>query len=108
MKHCTYCGKEYTDDISNCPIDGKPLQPDGLPTSDPHPPPVPSRNTISNEERRFWEQMTFKQFAVLMIQLQAIWLLFNAVIDVTYLPRYFRGTDSLSAFTPLYRQLGFD
>ncbi len=42
----------------------------------------------SPQEIRFWERMTFRQFAVLMIRLQALWLLFNAAIDLTYLPRY--------------------
>jgi hypothetical protein len=27
MKRCTYCGKEYTDEISECIIDGQPLAP---------------------------------------------------------------------------------
>jgi hypothetical protein len=26
MKHCTYCGKEYSDEVGACPIDGEPLQ----------------------------------------------------------------------------------
>lgn len=26
MKSCTYCGKEYPDDISICPTDGEPLR----------------------------------------------------------------------------------
>jgi membrane protease YdiL (CAAX protease family) len=26
MKRCTYCGKEYSDDVSQCPVDGQPVE----------------------------------------------------------------------------------
>jgi uncharacterized membrane protein YvbJ len=25
MKRCSYCGKEYTDDVTICPLDGEPV-----------------------------------------------------------------------------------
>ena len=42
---------------------------------------------ISTEEQRFWERMTFRQFAILIIRVQAVWLLFDAVVEGTYLSR---------------------
>jgi hypothetical protein len=44
---------------------------------------------MSAAEQRFWERMTFRQFTILFLRLQAVWLLWNAVIDITYLPPYF-------------------
>lgn len=32
--------------------------------------------------------MTFRQFAVLIIRLQAVWLVFDAIVDLSYLPTY--------------------
>ena len=32
--------------------------------------------------------MTFRQFAVFLIRLQALWLIFTAIIDATYLLEY--------------------
>ena len=34
--------------------------------------------------------MTFRQFAVFLIRLQSLWLLFYAIIDATYLTDYLR------------------
>ena len=54
-----------------------------------------SEPVMSPEEQCFWERMTFRQFTVIFLRLQAVWLLFDAVVAVTYLPPYFRGlTDS--------------
>lgn len=64
---------------------------------------------MSDEERRFWERMTFRQFAILMVRLQAVWFLFYAVLDVTYLPRYFpRPRGSSSYYSSLYAQMSLD
>src|SRR6266478_6535209 len=109
MKHCTYCGKEYSDEVEVCPTDGKPLQHAGEQrAAEPPPAVVPNRDMISPEERRFWERMTFRQFAILTVRLQAVWLLFYAVIDVTYLPRYFTRVRGTSSYSPLYTQISFD
>lgn len=43
---------------------------------------------ISPEEQRFWERMTFRQFAVFLIRLQAVWLIFYAILEATYLLPY--------------------
>ena len=32
--------------------------------------------------------MTFRQFAIVMIRLQALWLFINAALDMIYIPRY--------------------
>lgn len=41
---------------------------------------------ISPQEKQFWERMNFRQFCLLFIRMQAIWLLLNTAIDLTYLP----------------------
>src|SRR5437870_5231560 len=107
MKHCPYCGKEYADDAAVCPIDGNPLERVGAQPTEPPPLDVSSHNAISPAERHFWERMTFRQFAILMVRLQAVWLLFYAVVDVTYLPRYFVRIRTSSYF-PLYTQISLD
>src|SRR5579859_629085 len=60
---------------------------------------------MSQEERRFWEKMTFRQFAILLIRLQAVWLLFNAVLDLTYLPSYFTRLHDVAAYSASYQEL---
>src|SRR5947207_5794686 len=107
MKRCTYCGEKYADDVEICPIDRNPFQPVAAqsletPTLD-----VQRRGAISPEEQRFWERMTFRQFAILMVRLQAVWLLFYALVDATYLPRYFARV-RISSSSALYTQLSFD
>jgi len=84
MKHCTYCGKEYSDDVNACPLDGHPVQGDEAST----PTLVQRKDTISPEEHKFWERMTLRQFAILLIRLQALVFLFNALLEITLLPRY--------------------
>jgi hypothetical protein len=37
MKHCTYCGKEYPDDVEVCQTDGEALQAVGAPSPAPQP-----------------------------------------------------------------------
>ena len=108
MKHCTYCGKEYPDEIENCPTDGTLLRRVGKQIADPPVLGIQKRDTLSAEERYFWERMTFRQFAILMVRLQALWLLFNAVIDATYLPRYFARPRGLLSSSPLYTQISLD
>ncbi|MGB6499824.1 MAG: hypothetical protein WBG19_00265 [Thermoplasmata archaeon] len=45
MKKCTYCGKEYSDDVLNCPLDGQPVTAEGTPaTAPPRVPPQKSQN----------------------------------------------------------------
>jgi hypothetical protein len=88
MKHCTYCGKEYPDDVVGvCPVDGNPLRGAGevQALSDG----VQQPRAISPTEQRFWQRMTFREFAILIVRLQALWVLFPVVVELTYLPGYF-------------------
>ena len=107
MKHCTYCGKEYSDEVDVCPLDGKLVRSVEAQTPEPRPRDVQMHDTTSSAERRFWERMTLRQFAILIVRLQAVWLLFYAVIDATYLPRYFTRMQT-SDYYPLYRQISLD
>src|ERR1041385_3332776 len=92
MKSCTFCGKEYSDEVEVCSLDGRPLERIGGETlTETIAPAAESPAAISARESLFWEQMSFRKFAALMIRLQALWLLFYAVVDATYLPRYFRS-----------------
>jgi hypothetical protein len=89
MKNCTCCGKEYPDDLEACPIDGHALRRVGGPEfQDEAKAEVAPLDAVSPEEKTFWERMTFRQVAILFIRIQAIGFLFNAAIDLTYLPRY--------------------
>jgi hypothetical protein len=99
MKKCNYCGFENPNEAVQCVTCHTPLV---VPSQTAQPEPS-GEYVISPEEKCFWERMTFRQFAILMIRLQAVWLLFYAVIDATYLPRYF----SLSSRSPLYTQISF-
>ncbi len=53
--------------------------------------------------------MTFRQFGILIIRLQALWLLFAAAVDLTYLPRYvtrwFEGSSYATVSGDLKRDL---
>jgi hypothetical protein len=58
-----------------------------------------SEHVVSMEERRFWERMTFRQFAILIVRLQGVMLLLYATTYATYLPRYFVTSGMLSSFS---------
>lgn len=45
--------------------------------------------------------MTFRQFAILMIRLQALWLFFYGLLDATYLTRYLGVVSRSSVFMAL-------
>jgi hypothetical protein len=94
MKKCSYCGLEHPDDATRC-----------IACHQDFAEPSPS----AAGERRFWERMTFKQFTILFLRLQAVWLLFYAAIDVTYLPVYFIRLDEGSRYSPILSEarLGF-
>lgn len=59
------------------------------------------RDGISAEEQRFWDRMTFRQFAILIIRLQSLWLFLNAILDATYLTRYLNLSTTLTTFSAL-------
>ena len=94
MKKCTYCGLENPDEAVMCGT----CHTEFVAQTQPSQPEPISEYVVSPEERGFWERMTFRQFAVLIVRLQALWLLFYAVVDVTYLPRYFIGLHRASSF----------
>jgi hypothetical protein len=80
MKKCANCGFECRDEMLSCPS----CSSDTFVTTSPE----ALGHIISPEEQRFWERMTFRQFAVFLIRLQALWLIFTAIIDATYLLEY--------------------
>lgn len=101
MKRCTYCGKECPDEIQTCPTDGMPLQtvgqePPQAGQESPEVRQVWQGPGMSPPEKRFWERMTFRQLAIVIVRMQALWLFFNAMIDLTYLPRYLTRTVLMS------------
>ncbi len=89
MKKCANCGFESPDEAISCPS----CSTDAFVTSSPE----ALGHIISPAEQSFWERMTFRQFAVFLIRLQCLWLLFYAVIDATYLTDYLRP---YAHFTP--------
>ena len=80
MKKCANCGFESSDETTSCPSCGT----DTFISSSPE----ALGHIISPQEQRFWERMTFRQFAVFIIRLQALWLIFYAFIEATYLLPY--------------------
>src|SRR5262249_20284153 len=76
MKKCPYCGLENSDAAIECATCRASLQSEE-PTE-----------TMNPQEMRFWQRMTRRQLALLIVRLQAVWLFFYAFVDLTYLPRY--------------------
>jgi hypothetical protein len=80
MKKCANCGFESPDEAISCPS----CSTDSFVSSSPE----ALGHIISPEEQRFWERMTFRQFAVFLIRLQALWFIFEAINYATYLVEY--------------------
>jgi hypothetical protein len=96
MKKCTYCGLENPDEAVMCGT----CHTEFVAPSQPSPPEPSGEYMISPDEQHFWERMTFRQFAILIVRLQALWLFFDAVVDATHLPRYFTlASEAPSAFS---------
>lgn len=109
MKRCSFCGKEYPDSVAVCPTDRIAL--DDVVAGQiakPAPDDEPEAPQISRAEERFWSRMTFRQFAVLILRIQALWFLFGAVVDSTYLPGYFRRSTEYAPTSSLYSPMKFD
>jgi len=94
MKKCANCGFESPDDAVSCPACGT----DTFIGSSS----AIGGQIISPEEQRFWERMTFRQFAVLIIRIQAVWFLFYAVDVATYLPTYLSRLRDIFSLAPAY------
>ncbi|HEV7925722.1 MAG TPA: hypothetical protein VGR14_10215 [Verrucomicrobiae bacterium] len=102
MKKCSDCGVEYPDEATQCVTCHTDLNaPSASPEQDFKTEPV-----MSPEEQQFWERMTFRQFTILLLRLQALWLVFDAVVEVTYLPPYFVGFNALSTYASRSPALG--
>ena len=89
MKKCANCGFESPDEALSCPS----CSTDTFISTSPE----ALGHIISPEEQQFWERMTFREFAILIVRLQALWVLFPVVVELTYLPGY------LSTFFPSRR-----
>lgn len=84
MKKCVYCGLENADDAVMCTTCHTQFVPSpaGLPAA------VRNDYVISPEEWRFWNRMTFRQFAVVILRLAALWCFFEAALEGTLFVRY--------------------
>jgi hypothetical protein len=82
MKKCSYCGLENSDEATHCVTCQTDLNPPPKSTA------LPARPVTPLDEQRFWERMTFRQFAALFLRLQALWLLWYAALDLIYIPEY--------------------
>ena len=91
MKKCANCGFESSDEAISCPS----CSTDTFTSTSPE----ALGHIISPEERRYWERMTFRQFAVFLIRLQALWLIFSGVIYATYLLEYLTPYPHFTRFT---------
>ena len=101
MKKCPYCGLQNPDEAMQCTTCHTPLNEGLQPTTLAQKPEC----VVSSDERRFWEHMTFRGFALLLIRLQALWLLVYGVIDATYLPRYFSRWRAGSSYASVSNEL---
>jgi hypothetical protein len=80
MKRCDFCDAENPDHAVLCVKCNTMLE-------TPRPmwrPRARKAPDMSSAEKRFWERMTFRQFGILMIRIQAVWLLFYGFIYFVY------------------------
>ena len=82
MKNCLSCNVENADDATHCitcgtgTFVGSPFEATG-------------GHNLSPAEKFFWEHMDFRQCAIVIIRVAALWLLFNALLFATHLAAYF-------------------
>jgi hypothetical protein len=94
MKKCVNCGAQNPDDALNCEsCSTTTFVALGSGAIGGH--------MISPAEERFWERMTFRQFAVVVVRLQALWFLFYGLIEATYLTRYTTGGGPFALYISL-------
>jgi hypothetical protein len=98
MKKCSHCGLENPDDAVVCSTCHT-----GFVTEKPAPAAplaeLPDEYVISPLEQSFWQRMTFRQFAVLFVRLQALWFFFDAAVEATYLPNYILEFNQISSYS---------
>jgi hypothetical protein len=82
VKNCLSCGAENADDTAHCTTCGT-----GTFVGSPYE--TAGGHTILPAEKSFWDHMDFHQCAVVIIRVEALWLLFNALLLATHLPPYF-------------------
>jgi hypothetical protein len=85
MKKCANCGFDNPDEATNC----QSCSTETFVSSSPE---AIGGHIISPEEQYFWDRMTFRQFAILVVRIQALWFFMDALIEATYLPRYFESS----------------
>jgi hypothetical protein len=80
MRKCPYCGLENSDDAVHCITCHTELVPAAN---------TPTSKVMPPEEQRFWARLTLRDAVILVIKLQALWVLFPVLIELTYLRGYF-------------------
>lgn len=81
MKRCSYCGLENPDEAIQCATCHTDLAAPDSPRSQPQ-----TKSVALLDEQRFWERITFRQFAVLLIRFQSLFFLAYAIDNATYIP----------------------
>jgi hypothetical protein len=95
MKKCANCGFECDDEMLSCPS----CSTDTFIGSSPE---AIGGHIISPMEQKFWEHMTFRQFAVLFIRFQSLFFLTYAIDDATNIPAsitLLRNADTVAGHT---------
>lgn len=84
MKKCIYCGLENADDAVMCTTCHTEFvaTPGGLPAA------IKNEYMISPDEWRFWNRMTFRQFAVVIVRLAGLWCFFETALEATVFVRF--------------------
>jgi hypothetical protein len=90
MKKCANCGLDCSNEAINCPACSTDTFVSATQQAFGH--------TISPGEARFWERMTFRQFAVFLIRLQALWFIFDAINYATYLTDYLNPSSHFTRY----------
>jgi len=87
MKECPYCGLENADDHAQCSTCHTPLS---TPANLAEQGSLRSKEqyVISPQEQRFWDRMTFRQFAIVIVRLQALLMIIYAVEAVSHVLPY--------------------
>jgi hypothetical protein len=84
MKKCIYCGLENADNAVFCTT----CHTQFVSTPAGSLPSLRNEHLISPEEWRFWNRMTFRQFAVVIVRLAALWCFFEGALEAAILVRY--------------------